>query len=410
MITIGSTGDVMPYIYLGTELKKRGYDITMCSFSNFENVILENGFKFAEIDSDAVNFMRQIMQSNKGGINYLINVDKEIKNIGINILDSVDRAARGADAIISVFFGSLSRKIAEKYKIKYVQTHFYPMDENDVAPIATVKMYAGGKVWYHMSYKIAYLILSSYENIRLSKWRKKYKLSKGKVLTKPDYTIDGKKFPVIYAISDTVFPKQDYWDDNIYVTGYFTSQDAVDYTPEQGLLDFLKNNPKVVYIGFGSMVSDNLNKYMNMVLEALKDTGIAAIITQGWGEIPNVEGSNIYITKAIPHEWLFDKVYAVVHHGGAGTFAAGLRHGKPTLVIPFGGDQSFSAQRAYRLGIGPKPIDSEKLTAQKLASNLIELVNNENYKINAEEIAVKVKEENGVVTAANIIEEYFSKV
>ncbi|NMD38760.1 MAG: glycosyltransferase family 1 protein, partial [Christensenellaceae bacterium] len=291
----------------------------------------------------------------------------------------------------------------------YVQTHFYPMDANDIAPIATVKIYAGGRVWYHMSYKIAYLILSSYENIRLKKWRKKYKLSKGKLLIKPDYTVHDKKFPVIYAISNVVFPVQSKWDDNIHVTGYFTSQKKLEYTPDPALVEFINKNEKVVYIGFGSMVADNLNRYMNIVIESLKETGVSAVITQGWGEIPDIEGENIYITKALPHDWLFKHVYAVVHHGGAGTFATGLRHGKPTLVIPFAGDQSFSAQRAYSLGIGPKPIDSEKLTTQKFSEKLLDLINNANYKINAEKIAVEVRKENGVVTAANIIEDYFNK-
>ena len=113
---------------------------------------------------------------------------------------------------------------------------------------------------------------------------------------------------------------------------------------------------------------------------------------------------NIYFTEYVSHDWLFPKVKAVVHHGGAGTTAAGLRYGKPTLVVPFGGDQPFWGSRVYSMGCGPKPLSREKLTVQTLTQRLVELTAHESYRVAAEECGMRLSAENGTSNAADIVE------
>lgn len=406
MITIGSTGDVYPYLLLGKELQRRGHDITVCAFKNFREDVEREGFRFAPIDRDAREFMKQVLSRNRGGLDYLKNATTEISLLGKMLLDAVDLCVQDCDIAVSSFFAGLGAKIASKYHKKFVQTHFYPMDTNELAPISSAKGFMFGPAYFRLSYKIGYLIINMVEKYYINKYKEEYDLEDTKLKTAPSYEINGKKYPVIYAISKYVFPHYEKWEDNIHVAGYFMDKSLVHYTPDPKLMQFIQNGDPPVYIGFGSMVSDKLQKYLSLTIKACQNVGVRAVVVQGWKNLEEKNYDNIYFAEAMPHNFIFKHVQAVIHHGGAGTFAAGLSNGKPTMVVPFGGDQPFSANRAYQLGIGPKPLITELINVYTLSEKIRDLVDNEDYKINAMALAEQVNKENGVVTAADIIEDY----
>jgi UDP:flavonoid glycosyltransferase YjiC (YdhE family) len=97
-----------------------------------------------------------------------------------------------------------------------------------------------------------------------------------------------------------------------------------------------------VYIGFGSIVVDNPDHMINTILDAIKMLGIRAIISRGWSNLQGPPLSDVIYVDDCPQEWLFQHVAAVVHHGGAGTTACGLRNGCPTFVIPFFGEYAIT--------------------------------------------------------------------
>jgi UDP:flavonoid glycosyltransferase YjiC (YdhE family) len=121
------------------------------------------------------------------------------------------------------------------------------------------------------------------------------------------------------------------------VCGFFF-REAPDYTPTAELSDFLKSGPKPIYIGFGSIVIDNPEQMTATLLEAVRATGVRAIISKGWSNLGGVECENVLFLGDCPHEWLFAHVAAVIHHGGAGTTACGLLNGRPTTIVPFFGE------------------------------------------------------------------------
>lgn len=407
MITIGSTGDVRPYILLGRELKKRGHDITICAFKNFEEISRAEGFGFILIDRNAEDFMQNVLSKNKGGIDYVNNISKELKKLAPLLSDAVDKAVSQSDLVISTYFGSFSRRVAEKYNKLYVQTHFFPMDINDVSPIASAKGFCLGQSYYHFTYKLGYIVINLLERYATSKYvSEDYDLEPNEITASPIYTINGKKFPVIYAMSQYVLPPYSEWDDNIHVVGYFFDKKVQEYTPPKELEEFLKAGEKPIYIGFGSIMSEKVEKYLSIVLKALERTNIRAVLVQGWKDFEPPKNKNIFTIGAIPHDYIFNEVQAVIHHGGAGTFASGIKAGKPTYIVPFGGDQSFNALRASELGIGPKPLKQEFFTVNKMEKCLLDLVDNQLYKINAEQLSEKINAEHGLEKAVQIIEDY----
>lgn len=406
MISIGSTGDVRPYLLLGRELKNRGNNICLCAFKNFEEDAKNEGFSFIPIDRSAQEFMQNVLNNNKGGIDYVSNMYEELKVLAPALFDAIDTAVQCADLVISTFFGSFSRRVAQKYNKLYVQTHFFPMDINNVSPIASAKGFVLGKNYYHFTYKLGYMCINLLEKYFTKKIAPDYDICPNEIKTAPVYNINGKPFPVIYAMSQYVLPPYSKWDNNIHVVGYFFDKNVQNYTPSNELMDFINSGERPIYIGFGSIMSERVEKYLNITLKALKRTGIRAVLVQGWKGFNPPRSKNIYTVGPIPHDFIFNQVQAVVHHGGAGTFAAGIKWGKPTFILPFGGDQPFNALRAYKLGIGPKPLKQEFFTVKKMEKSLIDLVENDAYKRNAQELSNLVNAENGLDKAVRIIEDY----
>ncbi|EKG19875.1 UDP-glucuronosyl/UDP-glucosyltransferase [Macrophomina phaseolina MS6] len=122
-----------------------------------------------------------------------------------------------------------------------------------------------------------------------------------------------------------------------YVCGFFF-RDPPDYKPSDDLDKFLRSGPPPVYIGFGSIVLENAQHMSEVILEAVRTTGVRAIISRGWSKLDGPPDENIFFLGDCPHEWLFQHVAAVVHHGGAGTTACGLLNARPTTIVPFFGE------------------------------------------------------------------------
>lgn len=407
MFCIGSTGDVRPYILLGRELKQRGHTITLASFQPFEDMVRAEGLAFFALSGDVVSMMNSIMKPGVVGISYIREMEKVIRTIAPSLLNDLLRAGENADAMICTFFGSAFYSVAEKYHIPCIQTHYFPMDPNPAAPISSAPMLHLGKVWNRLSYKIGYLLISLLEKRYLTSWRKENGMELRRLHTRPDYHINGHTVPVIYAVSHTMLPRPRGWGANIHISGSWFDEKVSTWTPPQELLDFLNQGEKPIYIGFGSMVSGDMNETFQKVLAAVDEAGVRAVISTGWcNDALSLRGSkNVYMAEFVPHDWLFPHVAAAVHHGGVGTTASSLRYGLPTLVIPFGGDQPFWGSRVFAMGCGPRPLSRSRLTVNSLAQRLKQLTTTESYHIAAEEISLYMRAEDGIRRAADLVEQ-----
>jgi UDP:flavonoid glycosyltransferase YjiC (YdhE family) len=177
------------------------------------------------------------------------------------------------------------------------------------------------------------------------------------------------------------------------------------------LVDFLHAGQPPVYIGFGSMSHGDPQAATRLVLEALRLAGLRGILLTGWGGLTQADvPASVYMADSIPHSWLFPQVAAVVHHGGAGTTAAGLRAGKPTICVPFISlDQNFWGWRVADLGVGLPPIPSKQLSAEKLAEALTTAVRDPAMNQRAAELGVNIRSEDGVAQAVDILASILEK-
>jgi UDP:flavonoid glycosyltransferase YjiC (YdhE family) len=160
-----------------------------------------------------------------------------------------------------------------------------------------------------------------------------------------------------------------------------------------------------VCIGFGSMSQRDPAATTRLVLDAVKRSGQRAILVAGWGGLgANDLPDTIFQIDSIPHAWLYPRCAAVVHHGGAGTTAAGLRAGVPSLIVPFHGDQFFWAKRVQEMGVGPAPVPRTRLTAERLANAIQAAVGDKKIAEAAEALGARIRGEDGVTRAVLAIE------
>jgi UDP:flavonoid glycosyltransferase YjiC (YdhE family) len=215
------------------------------------------------------------------------------------------------------------------------------------------------------------------------------------------------QIPILYSYSATVIPKPANWRDRHHVTGYWFLDAAADFVPPADLVDFLAAGSPPICIGFGSMTGRDPAATTAIVLDALEQTGQRGILLSGWGGIGQMALPNtVFQLESAPHDWLFPKVSAVVHHGGAGTTAAGLRAGVPAIVVPFFSDQPFWGDRLAKLGVAPQPIPKKTLTVERLTTALQAVTADHTMRSRAATIGEKIRAENGVQTAVAVIQHY----
>src|SRR5690606_5868344 len=212
--------------------------------------------------------------------------------------------------------------------------------------------------------------------------------------------------PVLYGFSRHVIPRPPDWGPNARICGYWFLEEEAGWQPPPDLLDFLEAGPPPVYIGFGSMNTRDPEATLELVLDAVRQAGQRAVLLKGWGGISDAQlGDDVYSVDAVPHAWLFPRMAAVVHHGGAGTTAAGLRAGVPSILIPFFADQYFWAERVRALGVGPRPIPRSRLTAARLADAIRHAVSDRAMRQNAAAFGERIRAEDGVAAAVEAFQQ-----
>jgi sterol 3beta-glucosyltransferase len=200
--------------------------------------------------------------------------------------------------------------------------------------------------------------------------------------------------------SSTLIPKPQDWGAHINITGFSFLKAAPNYQPPEDLVQFLEAGPPPIYVGFGSIVVEKPEMLTKIIFGAVKRAGVRALVSQGWGGLGEGDApEGIFLLGNCPHDWLFQHVSCVVHHGGAGTNAIGIAMGKPTIVIPFFGDQPFWGAMIHRAGAGPEPVPYRNLTEEKLAEAITKALAPD-IQNSVKEMSERITSENGSEVAA----------
>jgi sterol 3beta-glucosyltransferase len=216
--------------------------------------------------------------------------------------------------------------------------------------------------------------------------------------------------PMLYGFSAHLLPRPADWDPYQHITGYWFLDAPPDWSPHAvpGLLRFLDSGPPPIYVGFGSMSHENPERQTRLALRALELSGQRGVLVTGWGGLTHPSTPpNVFFVDNVPHAWLFPRMAAVVHHGGAGTTGAGLRAGVPNIITPFApNDQVAWADRIVTAGVGLRLPGIKTLTAEKLAEAIQVAVTDSDLRARAAALGEKICAEDGVARAIEIIERH----
>ncbi len=412
IIALGTRGDVQPYIALGKGLKAAGHVVRLITHENFETLVNSYGLEFWSVKGDVQAIMEtpeMLALLEKGNFLAITSYTaKAAQQAAIDWARDGFAACQGMDLLVAGVGGLfVALALAEKLKLPFLQAYIFPFTPTKAFPAILFSRF--------VSKLGGYVNLLSHHLFRQIMWqgsRSGDRLARQQVLGLPATPFWGpyhsahlQRFPILYGFSPSIIPKPSDWH-NICITGYWLLDETSDWTPPAALLNFLQSGSPPVYIGFGSMGSRNPVQTADLVLQAINFTGQRAVLQSGWGGLIKTDiPDTVFIVDSIPHSWLFPRVAAIVHHGGAGTTAAGLRAGVPTIVIPFFGDQPFWGQRVAELGVGPELIPRKKLTAEPLAAAIHRAVTDRSMRQRAADLGAKIQAEDGIANAVATIHE-----
>ncbi|XP_015892518.3 sterol 3-beta-glucosyltransferase UGT80A2 isoform X1 [Ziziphus jujuba] len=406
MLIVGTRGDVQPFIAIGKRLQDYGHRVRLATHSNFKEFVLTAGLEFYPLGGDP-KVLAGYMVKNKGflpsGPSEIPVQRNQMKEIIYSLLpackepDLDSKIPFKADAIIAnpPAYGHVHVAEALKIPLHIFFTMPWTPTSEFPHPLSRVKQQAG----YRLSYQIVDSLIWLGIRDMINDVRKK------KLKLRPVTYLSGSQgsdldVPHGYIWSPHLVPKPKDWGPKVDVVGFCFLDLASNYEPPEPLVRWLEAGDKPIYIGFGSLPVQEPGKMTQIIVEALERTGQRGIINKGWGGLGNLTEPKdfIYLLDNCPHDWLFLQCKAVVHHGGAGTTAAGLKAACPTTIVPFFGDQPFWGDRVHARGVGPAPIPVDEFSLPKLV-DAINFMLDPTVKERAVELAKAMENEDGVTGA-----------
>lgn len=414
ILTLGSRGDVQPFVALAQALANAGHSVRLGTPAASASLVRSYGLRSVPLSDGPVKLstdpvIRDAFETNLRGLRgkkLAIQLARKYRATMDAVLNDIADAARpGADVVVHhvVLPGQQLGEWLGVPALPVCMQPFWAPTRAFPNPMHALRMpralnrlsYITSNAWYQLLYG------------RTRRWRAKtlgLPMRRGyrDLLRRPD----GGPATLLQAFSAHLLAPQpaDYppW---IHTTGFWRLPAPPDWTPPGDLSEFLERDNPPIYIGFGSMSGVDPERTGRVIREAVRLAGARAVIATGWGGIAtSQEDENLLFLRDVPHDWLFKRVSAVVHHAGSGTSGAALAAGRPQVVCPFFVDQPYFAQRMHALGVAPAPLHQRDLEPTKLAHAIEDAVSNPFRANTARELGRRVRAEGGVEQAVRIIE------
>lgn len=407
VLALGSRGDVQPFIAIAYHLHRAGFNVRMAINADFEELVRSYGLEYFSLGGNIQEMVntpegQDMIRSGKmaAAIRYfrkrVVQQYEKVQQLSL-------QACQDTDLLIYSALQMWGISIAEKLNIPSYPVFlipFYPTRELPIPQGQTPDIPALNPLLYRALIQAIWTILyrSPINAFRTNT------LGLSPIPGGYQNVLGKREEPVLFAYSQHILPLPIDWPPQAHIIGYCFLPTPPDWQPPADLLAFLAAGPAPIYIGFGSMSDREAVRKTQLVLEALRQTGQRAILHRGWGGLQVDDlPQDVFLVDSVPHEWLFEKVSMVIHHGGAGTTAAGLRAGVPSLIVPHFGDQFFWAERVHKLGAGPRPIPLKQLTAERLSRGITQIQKNPTICERATLFGKMIRAENGVGAMQSVI-------
>ena len=406
ILTYGSRGDIQPFLALAVGLQKVGHQVKLAAPHRFANFIAQYNIPFAPLAGDPEEISKAFNDAGHNAVKMVRAIGDYVNSIAVDVTRGAFAACDDADLIIHSFlFTTGAHSLARARGIPDISIQTFPIfaPTREYPPVALSSLPRGliSYFGHWLNTQIFWYGGNSGYNQKRNRHPDVFSFD----LFWPFVDEPSRRAtPLLFAVSPTVLPPAREWMGRVDLTGYFFLDTPENYNPPVQLAHFLQAGPPPVCVTFGSMIHRNADRIADVILSSIRRAGERAIILTGWdGWRGRVSNDEFLFLDSAPHDWLFPRCEAVVHHGGAGTTAAALRAGIPSVVLPFGGDQMFWGKRIYELGAGSYPISANRIQENYFQSAL-EAVKGERMQYSARRVGEKIRFENGIENAIRVVQ------
>ena len=409
ILATGTRGDVQPLLALAVGLNQAGYNVHLVSNAGFAGIAHSYGLPFSPIHADIQTALqsdlgRKYLQAGNplAGLRYFF---LHARQIFLQTMQEAWQLCQGTEFLIFSLVDPFGYEIAQKLGISCLQVQPQPFEPTQAFPLPSLSLPNLGAPLNRLSYTLFETVAGLLLNPLTSQFRRQIGLSSVKSLNSLRQ-LHKDKVPALLPFSPVILPPPADWPLWVHLTGFWFLPPPPGWQPDPALVDFISQEPKPIFIGFGSMPDPARGNMTVRVLAALRQVGQRAVLGRGWGGlVESALPSSVYLAGDIPFEWLFPHMSALVHHGGAGTTAVGLKAGLPSLVVPHFQDQLFWGRRVHALGAGPKPIPHKALTADRLAKAIAWMLSGVEMKECARQVGQHISREKGLQDSIEIVKE-----
>jgi sterol 3beta-glucosyltransferase len=403
IFTFGTRGDIAPFAALADRLAQAGHTAVLAAPEPYRGAVSGAGFEPMATEMDRV--MRAGMTRLSGPTQALTLAREMSQAMRVSLREQWDIAERVGPTVVIAHPKALGGlHIAERLGVPFVASLPLPfLTPTSAFPIPFVGRPLARPL-NRITYQFNRFTAVAYGGMVNTFRRDTLGLPRMSRFTDYLRTREGAAVPVLYPFSRHVVPVPADYPAFAHVTGYWFGE-TLTWEPPRDLIDFLNGERPVIYVGFGSMgFGSKAEDRGRLIHDAHRRAGVRAVVSTGWGALAIEPSERIHPVDDVSHEWLLPRVDAVVHHGGSGTTAAGLRAGKPTLICPVLGDQPFWGRRVHELGLGPRPLPLRRATPQALSERITDLLSNPGYAARAGEISARIAIEDGPGEAIRALE------
>ncbi|MFB7122672.1 glycosyltransferase [Kitasatospora sp. NPDC056273] len=402
--TAGSRGDVAPFTGLGVRLRAAGHQVAVATHDTFAESVRAAGLEFRPLPVDpraelaSVEGRRLLRAgSGPGAVLQLLRLGRRfMPALGDGIADAT---ALGTDLLLTTSTTSaLGQVAAEAAGIPSIGLYLQPLaPTREFAPAVTGTRSLGrsGNLLAGHAVQAAtdQLFVPAVRGLRRRLGLPPLGIARAR-----------RNHPVLHGFSPLVVPRPADWRPRLEVAGYWWPADRPDWQPPARLLDFLAAGPPPVFVGFGSLVVPDAERLTATVLAAARAARVRLLLQSGWSGLAAEDSDSVLTVGDTPHDWLFPRTAAVVHHAGAGTTAAALRSGTPAVPVPAQLDAPFWSARLTRLGVSPGPVPLRGLTPARLATSLRLTLDDPRYRTRARAVATALAAEDGAAKVLAAVE------
>ncbi|MEU6232794.1 glycosyltransferase [Kitasatospora sp. NPDC047058] len=393
--TAGSRGDVAPFTGLGARLRAAGHQVTVATHITFADTVRAAGLEFRALPVDpraelASTGGQRLLRAGAGplGILQLLRLGRAfMPALGDGIAAATEQ---GADLLLTTSTtAALGQVAAEAAGIPVLALHLQPLaPTREFAPAVT-----GTRSLGRTGNLVAGHAVQAATDRLFAPAARRLRRRLG--LPARSIARARRGHPVLHGFSPVVVPRPADWRPGLDVAGYWWPHPDPGWQPPRRLLDFLAAGPPPVFVGFGSLVVPDPERLTTTVLAALRGARVRGVLQSGWSGLAAPDGETVLTIDDAPHEWLFPRCAAVVHHAGAGTTAATLRAGTPAVPVPAQLDAPFWSARLARLGTSAGPVPFSALTPARLTAAIRQTLDTPHHRTRAQAVAAALAREDG---------------